>query len=178
MERRVRFNTFDIACHYPDLPLTPEECSAAWYTVDEVQANMQADIRENVGEYLQKIREGAQATDVNCVAYSRGLDVLDPEEKYRKVRCDLYKSLVVKQYNALRRSMTCGHASELLVKFATEKSRWARQRAAALAADDAKQARQVYREAFQSKEGVDRGLGITRRSLRGVKKNSELARTA
>ena len=182
--RRVRFDDSNTTYHDAPAPLTPEECQAAFFTVESCKANLQDDIRATIKGYLKSKKAKFAARADKDEAYGRGLDLLDPEEQYRQVRCRLYRKMVLRQQETLRSSMTANHASELLEKFATEKSKWARERAAALAADDAAQARKVYREAYQSKEGADQGLwilpsGQAKRSMGGsMRRKSGLARTA
>ena len=164
-----------------------------WYTREELLESYYSDIRNTMRSYFRRVKEGKQQADKKYLAktgseeeemcYGRGLELLDEEQQGRNARSDLYRSLVRKQHKTLKSEMSAYHAMELLQTFASKNSQWARDRASALALEDAAEARKVYREAFQSKDGVEQGLGIfpmvRRGSLpSGCRRKSGLAKCA
>ena len=177
--KQVHFDDRPPVYHEPlnDLPADNTEL---WYTAIELRDNLQSDVRETLRVYLtQKHRKNnnilktigisspqAPAVHVDIEkmtsneCYSRGLEMISPVEPVRRKRSEMYRSLVLKQYEALHSSMATSHANDMLQAFAEKNSQWMRDRAAMLARADAVAARQVYHEAFQSKDGAAHGLGI------------------
>ena len=178
-KRAVHFDDETTQYHEAPAPLEPEEIQAMWYTAMEMKESFENDVRVTLKTYMKLVKEhkrtgNSQVMDIGCMkgddCYSRGLELLSPAHRARTTRSDLYRSLVIKQYKTLKTSMCGGHACEMLGSFASKHSQWAVDRAKALAAEDAAEARQVYRDAFLSKGGVGEGCGILavsgRRSLK------------
>jgi hypothetical protein len=193
--KRVRFDDSTITEYHDTITITPEELGKLWYAREELLENFHRDIRFTMREYFRRVREGKQKADKKYLAkitesdgsgeicYGRGLELLDEEQQGRNTRCALYRSLVRKQHKTLKSEMSESHAMELLAVFASQHSQWARDRASALAVEDAAEARKVYREAFLTKDGIDHGLGIFPMVKRGSppregRRKSGLARSA
>ncbi|CAB9496995.1 expressed unknown protein [Seminavis robusta] len=190
----VRFDDAANNTFHESSSILPNEAKDVWYTGEELKESFRSDVKEVLREYFRRVtvKEGKQDNDKNYVAkhqdegnapYTRGLDALSGDDKARRARCDLYRSLVLKQHATLASSMSPAHAMEMLEAFASKHSQWAKDRACDLAVDDAAEARRVYRDAFLSKEGVDQGLGIfpqskRRPDRRNGKRKSGLARSA
>jgi len=106
--------------------------------------------------------------DTSCGedCYSRGMELLSPQHEARTARSSLYRSLVLKQYMTLKKSMCGSHLADMLQQFAVKNSTWAVARALALAAKDAAEARHVYHDAFVTKDGAAQGFGICPRTGR------------
>ena len=197
--KSVRFAKRPPTYYEPDATFLPIYTSDVWYTTHELQENLQKDVHATLKAYLQQ-RDDTRKPVLSFHAshagpmvgidklkgddcYSRGLEMISPEEVTRKKRCDLYRSLVLKQHHMLRSNQITSkhHAADMLRSFAEKHSQWAKVRGRWLAQEDATEARKVYREAFLSKDGADGGLGICptpHRYVRRRKRKSSSAQTA
>lgn len=196
--KSVRFAHRPPTYYDPDVTYLPIYTRDLWYTPHELQENLQKDVHATIKAYLQQ-REGTKKPILSFHAthagpmvgidklkgddcYSRGLEIVSPEEASRKKRYDLYRSLVLKQHQNLRSSqmLVPNHAADMLRAFAEKNSQWAKERGRLLAQEDANEARKVYRDAFLSKDGAGHGLGIcpTPHHVRRRKRKSSLAQTA
>ena len=155
-------------------PITKEEeDKALWYTQEELAKNFQEDARETRRYLLQtaamKLYQSREPTndantnlhkksdDLDC---TRGMEMLSSDDKTRLARCALFRVLVIKQYNILNLKGLLGddEATKRIHAFASRNSQWAKDRATALAAKDAVDARKVYQEA--AKENLAKGEDI------------------